>query len=190
MIHCLFPAVLGCVSLLGWRLVCRACERISRKLRKISLWKVVYWQHIWKWPGRIERWRHWWRHVTRWRHSNDVNGWGVSRTCPRISLHHNCRTGRRPGIWCSREFCSALTPAGSAEEVKFDHKLKPIESVVDHSCARTFIKPFIDSRGRWTFPGRRAAMIGLIDVWAIYSNIYHYQQLPTTILLLLLLLLY
>ena len=38
--------------------------------------RACYRESIAKWPDRIDWWRHWWRHVTRWRHSIDVNGWG------------------------------------------------------------------------------------------------------------------
>ena len=44
---------------------------------------VYYCEPIGKWPRRIEWCRYWWCHVTRWRHSSDVNGRGSARTRPR-----------------------------------------------------------------------------------------------------------
>jgi len=60
----------------------------SRKLRNIR--NCYYWEPIGTWQRRIEWWRHWWHHVTRWRHSSDLNGWSSARTRPLNSYirHH------------------------------------------------------------------------------------------------------
>ena len=112
---------LGCIS--GWRLVRRACVQISQKLL------YNYYIYCRKWPGKIDWWRHWWRFVTRWRHSSDVNGWGSARTRP------------RPGI-DRRDRSSVNFEGKTFLPENYVRKFKINARILHHNCPKIFFNDF------------------------------------------------
>ena len=87
---CSRTLALGCV-MGGCRLVVRACATV----RRVSVFDANYLGNYGrrgclilvtyrKVARQNQWWRHWWHHVTRWRHSCDVKGWGSAHTRPRI----------------------------------------------------------------------------------------------------------